>query len=360
VELQIADTLGSQILSSAYKDTIRVDSREDDPLLSQPAILRFEAYLRPGNYSAHLTVTDLETGAHLDFDRDLAMPDFRNGELHVSDPQLGAKIFASGHGSVLVKNGREIVPNVSRVFGAGLDTLFVYSEIYNLVEPDSLGKFSIAYFIRNAMDETVRTVFRIHKKPGKQCAVSLGIAVADLAYGPYTLIVRVKDLDSRKTVMIPSYLTIATREEMVSDVEYERLLRQLKYIANSNELKGLKSSRREDRVLVLNRFWESRNPLKGSGPNEFKHEFFRRLAFTNDNFFNFLGEGWESDQGRIYIQYGPPDYIDRQTGEFGSDATYQVWFYGDSNRRFYFVDDGNFGEYKIIDNFETISEISFH
>ena len=65
----------------------------------------------------------------------------------------------------------------------------------------------------------------------------------------------------------------------------------------------------EEQEQFVEQFWERRNPSPGSPENEFKEEYYRRIAYTNEKFASGI-PGWKTDRGRIYIMYGPADEIE--------------------------------------------------
>jgi GWxTD domain-containing protein len=84
----------------------------------------------------------------------------------------------------------------------------------------------------------------------------------------------------------------------------------------------------DERDQFIKRFWARRNP-PGTPSNTFRQEHYRRIAYTNEHFAATL-PGWETDRGRIYIVYGPPDEIDNETVKVnGSLRSEQVetWHY---------------------------------
>jgi GWxTD domain-containing protein len=64
----------------------------------------------------------------------------------------------------------------------------------------------------------------------------------------------------------------------------------------------------EERDQFVEAFWWRRDPTPDTYENEFKVEHYRRIVYANDHFAA-QGPGWESDRGRIYIVYGPPDHV---------------------------------------------------
>ena len=65
----------------------------------------------------------------------------------------------------------------------------------------------------------------------------------------------------------------------------------------------------DQREAFIKGFWERRNPTPGSAENEFKKEYYRRIAFADSHYKGTI-RGSKTDRGRIYIMYGPPDEID--------------------------------------------------
>lgn len=71
-----------------------------------------------------------------------------------------------------------------------------------------------------------------------------------------------------------------------------------------------KLTKEEQRDDFITAFWERRNPSPGSSQNAFKEEHYRRFAYANEHFGTSVREGWKTDRGRIYIVYGPPNYVE--------------------------------------------------
>ena len=74
------------------------------------------------------------------------------------------------------------------------------------------------------------------------------------------------------------------------------------------EFQGLTTT--ADRKAFIAEFWRRHDPTPETPENEFKKEHDRRVAYSNDRWRSLSGAGWKSDQGRIYIIYGPPDEIE--------------------------------------------------
>lgn len=85
---------------------------------------------------------------------------------------------------------------------------------------------------------------------------------------------------------------------------------EVPYIITSTERAAFKKLTTDDeREQFIEAFWERRNPNPGSPENEFKEEYYRRIAYANEHYASGI-PGWRTDRGRIYIMYGPPDEVD--------------------------------------------------
>lgn len=101
----------------------------------------------------------------------------------------------------------------------------------------------------------------------------------------------------------------ARQKEMESP--YKKWLEEeVPYIISDEERAAFRNlSTDEEREQFIETFWERRNPNPGSPENEFKEEYYRRIAYASEHYSSGV-PGWKTDRGRIYIMYGPPDEID--------------------------------------------------
>jgi len=102
----------------------------------------------------------------------------------------------------------------------------------------------------------------------------------------------------------------ALREEMEGGAYKRWLSDEVPYIITNEERAAFKKlSTDDEREAFIENFWERRNPNPGSPENEFKEEYYRRIAYANEHYASGI-PGWKTDRGRIYIMYGPADEID--------------------------------------------------
>ena len=103
---------------------------------------------------------------------------------------------------------------------------------------------------------------------------------------------------------------------------------QVRYIMTSDERQLFLRMPDADRKAFIEDFWKRRDPDPDTEENEFKTEYMNRVDRTRELFPTEGVPGWQTDRGRIYILYGPPQ--ERQTQLLGSEARGrcgEVWYY---------------------------------
>jgi GWxTD domain-containing protein len=82
------------------------------------------------------------------------------------------------------------------------------------------------------------------------------------------------------------------------------------YLVSPDEIKEFKAQKTDsDRVAFIERFWRRRDPTPATLVNEYRQLFWNRVQEANDKFLDRAGPGWQTDRGKIYILYGPPDEV---------------------------------------------------
>ena len=71
----------------------------------------------------------------------------------------------------------------------------------------------------------------------------------------------------------------------------------------------------------------------------FIEEFYSRIEYANNRFYNGLKDGSNTDMGKIFIIYGPPKNVENRMNESNQ---YEIWIY--PNKRFVFIN--RFGYYE--------------
>jgi GWxTD domain-containing protein len=82
------------------------------------------------------------------------------------------------------------------------------------------------------------------------------------------------------------------------------------YIITGEERKAFSELGTDDeREQFVEQFWLRRDPTPDTAENEYKEEHYRRIAWANERFASGM-PGWQTDRGRMYIRFGPPDEVE--------------------------------------------------
>ena len=191
------------------------------------------------------------------------------------------------------------------------------------------------------------------------CRVAVAMFSLTFALSPVAAQKKTGDQDpSEKPRNVKPELKKAYKDWLEKDVAY---------IIIDEERKAFKKLETDDeREHFIEEFWRRRDPDPDTDENEYREEYYERIAYANEHFASGI-PGWKTDRGRIYIMYGKPDELEthpaggtynRESYEGGgSTSTYpfERWFYRyiagvGSGIEIEFVDPTGSGEYRIARN----------
>ncbi|MFQ5652650.1 MAG: GWxTD domain-containing protein [bacterium] len=302
MSITLLDSAGSEVT----KQTHQILSQIADYQETEPALVRFVFVLEPGDYHAQVTLLDHKTKNSRTFTRRVRLPNYGNSELSFSDLEFASSITVSQDTtSVLVKNFRKIVPNVARVYGREVNTLYVYFEIYNIVWlPGTQDKWLDMRC--TILEDSVAVKSEKIRYPllGRSLAGDLGIRVDDLGPGRFRLLLKAMAPDGQ-VAQKETVFNIIKPYQLYSHGEMEEFMRQIAVIAAPDEIEHLKSD--DDTLRAIDQFWKSRDPTPNTEHNEMFLEFCRKVLYANEHFTCHGQPGWETERGRIYIINGQPN-----------------------------------------------------
>lgn len=154
------------------------------------------------------------------------------------------------------------------------------------------------------------------------------------------------------------------KKEPVNKVYRDWVSKDVAYIITKDEKKAFdKLTTDEERENFIENFWRRRDPNPDTEENEYREEFYERIAYANEHFTSGI-PGWKTDRGRVYITFGKPDSVeshpsggayDRPSYEGGGSTTtypFEIWFYRHLDSvgegiEIEFVDPTGTGEYRI-------------
>lgn len=293
------------------------------------------AEMYPAKYFMRTIVEDRDSKRSFTFEGLITLKEY-SGSIQVSD-----LVFVENNEGYF--NSEKVVPNVSNVFTTRDEGLAFFFE----VRADSSRDIEVAYNIFDKEEESVYSKKETISLVKGENVINESITFEKLSLGKYHLTIEVLDEKGE--------LISGTSKSFLSKIygfpgtilDLDEAISQMMYIASTSELDSLQEDGTfEDKLSRYLSYWKEKDPSPNTEENEVMEEYYRRVAYSNVNFKSYYS-GWKSDMGMIYITLGAPDQVDRHPFDYDSKP-YEVWDYYELNRRFVFVDQTGFGDYRLL------------
>jgi len=297
--------------------------------------------VEPGTYQASVQIQDQDSRKSARRQRNLLIMDFAKDSVSMSDIMLVNRLSTSG-------DKRSIVPNISGNVGHLTEGFFLFVEVYNKATLDSM---LLTWKILDHERKEVRQRSQEEALSGTMTQAFLKVDDLNLAAGTYFLTIDAQPLHAPQDGATLKATTSRTFSVRWSDLppgiqDLDKATDQMRYIARESEMEYIREATdpevKRQRFLE---FWKKRDPDPTTTFNEIMDEYFGRVDFVNKNYAHYI-EGWRTDRGMVYIYLGPPDNVERYPFQNNSKP-YEIWYYNDLNRRYVFIDESGFGDYKL-------------
>jgi GWxTD domain-containing protein len=121
----------------------------------------------------------------------------------------------------------------------------------------------------------------------------------------------------------------------LNDLDYAIFI--LRYIMTEEEYERMREGSESEKREKFKEFWKRRDPTPDTEHNEAMFEYYRRV---DEAYFKFrtlyVRDGADTDRGKIYILFGPPDDVKRLFED--DEMVQEVWSYPSLNKTFRFLD----------------------
>jgi GWxTD domain-containing protein len=293
--------------------------------------LEIEFDLKPGDYNLIFEFFDRETREPQRQDLKVNIPSMINSDILISGPILLDTIIVNEEGVLT------LWPSFSSDMFSGLKALWVYFEVFCKKYPADL---EINYHLLDSHgEERITGNFSRHiEAPVLRDRFALDIK--EFTFDNYQLVLAINNGD--KSAQAKRNFRVHSPGLPPSIQNLDEAIDQLIYIATERDIVRLKESFHGRRVEMFIKFW---NKWAGDEAEGYKmmDEYYRR-GTEADQLFN--EGGWKCDRGHVYMIYGPPSEIDRHPYDIYGKA-YEIWYYLEENKKFLFVDEGGFGDYRL-------------
>jgi GWxTD domain-containing protein len=339
--------------SPEVQDTTKVDFN----FLDQQ---RFQ--LGNGKYSFEIQLADANKDVKaVPFAQELTI-DFPADKPSISGIELVKSFKFTDQTTVLTKSGRDLVPYVFTFYPEQENELSFYGEIYNMDKVIGENqKFLISCFL-----ETAETGYKlndfaiIRKETAKPVNVMLySIDIRKVASGNYNLVVEARNQNNEVvtsnrmfiqrsnpniTLTLAEYTSLTTANTFVDAITnidtLKEYIRSIRPISGGIENQFVKEYLLSADLKLLQQyflgFWQQRDPVN---PDKAWQAYNQEVKKVQYNFGTKYKKGYNTDRGRVYLEYGPPNV---RTTAYNEPNTYpyEIWHYysmkNQRNKKFVF------------------------
>ncbi|CUU04571.1 GWxTD domain-containing protein [Candidatus Thermokryptus mobilis] len=298
-----------------------------------------------GDYKISVQVIDLDTKRGFRKEGFVTVRNFTKNPITMSDIMMVS--------SVKIENEtKTIIPNISKTITSTNQNFYLFFEVYNNTDKDD--SINITYKINRIKKKKKIESINVYSggatefvKPGKN-SIIVEVKNPNLGFGDYVIFVEARlksNSDNYSIAQTPFLVRWHEFPELISDLD--KAIEQLVYIAKPEEINYIKSAQDEaEKERRFLEFWRKKDPTPNTLKNELMEEYYGRVKYANEHFSHYI-EGWKTDMGMVYIIFGPPSSVDRHPFDIDSKP-YEIWYYYEINRRFIFLDETGFGDYRLI------------
>jgi GWxTD domain-containing protein len=241
----------------------------------------------------------------------LARPPLRADALGVSDLAFAWEAREGNPEHPFFKNGWEVVPNPSRIYGLLQPALTAYYEVYDRrpARADSALLLVSHEVVDAGGNVTVSGPDTVRTGSGEWGRV-VSLDVSKARTGSHTLRVRVVDPATGEETVSERAFSVLWKNDLWATSEQD-LLAEARVLFTEEEYERFRNMSAGDRAVYAEQFWARVDPSPNLPGNEVREEFLRRVAHANRQFGD-QGKGMLTDRGRIYIRFGEPDEIQHE------------------------------------------------
>lgn len=312
--------------------------------------------LKPGSYVLDIELQDLNTeGESINASKQFTIEDLTK-RVAISDIQVSESVTRGSETSIFFKSGYVMIPNLATFYPSEISKLPVYLEIYNSTQlGDSL--IVLKQTIRNTItgkEFDKSTIITRHKvasiipilRPVDISTIPSGNYLLEYAILKDTQEIAVKTFEFERSNDIldtyhPQLLLIDPAfQASITDDSVAYYLASLIPMSKPAEVKNilaiLKNKNKESARKHIQSFW-----TVTSGMNAYDSwiRYKSQVQLVEKVYKTNFQAGYETDRGRVYLQYGAPTTI-LQKEVSSSEYPYEIWQYNKigkfSNKRFIF------------------------
>jgi len=273
--------------------------------------------------------------------------DYPANQMVFSDIELISSYEKGGEG-LLVKNDYTLVPYVFNYYPESSNVLTFYNELYHSQLQLGDQPFMLYYYIRPfEVDKRLDQYFKMKKADPAPVRVTLSsFDIKNLPSGNYLLVMEARDRNNELLAQkelffqrsnpssefnLSSLLSLNTENTFVGSIaNRDTLVQYIKYltpISTDIERRFIAKQLNTANTTTLQKyflnFWYERDRVN---PEKAWADYLVLVKQANHNFSSVALQGFETDRGRVYLQYGQPNVISQNYNEPAA-YPYEIWHY---------------------------------
>jgi GWxTD domain-containing protein len=330
----IKNSGGHVAYNNTFSETMSNTENEQKKVTEKSVYAIKQIYLEPDKYKLNFSLKDKNSQKEYSKDYEFTVKDFSKKKIIFSDIMLVSNYREDASGQ------KEISPLVTKNVG-NLKDFYLFFEVYNCC--DDLHESSYGYRV---IDEKNKVLLDGNYSYYLDSGVSKKVEKLNtnlFIIGNYKF-----EITDKSTNEVVASKDFSYRWDFlpVSLKNLDLAVSQLVYLATSKEINYIKDAKtQEEKERRFLKFWKDIDPSPATPKNELLIEYYNRIKIANERYSHYV-DGWKTDMGMVYIIYGNPSNIERHPFESDSKP-YEIWEYYELKKRFIFVDNSGFGDYRL-------------
>ncbi len=311
--------------------------------------------LPSGEYDFELIIADKNLDLPPFRAKDKVTINFNSSDIAISDIELIESFSQASETSEMAKSGYDFIPYQDIYYPQSINKIAFYAEIYNTAKVfGEESQFVIATSIQDL--ETgipIESHFRIKRETSNHVNVIFNeFDISQLPSGNYNLVISVRDKENKEITSQSIFIqrsnpgvkfntnsiqNLATDNSFVSRMNnadsLREYIRMCGPIASANEKLFMMSNLRTGDTKILQQFflsfWQNRSAVD---PERAWLKYYGTVLGVEQEFGSTNKKGYETDRGRVYLQYGSPNQriIEPYSA---STLPYEIWQYYKYNKQ---------------------------
>ncbi|MCX6273951.1 MAG: GWxTD domain-containing protein [Bacteroidetes bacterium] len=317
-----------------------------------------------GSYTLELSITDKNSNDQKFTTSQKVVVNFPVESVSISDIELLESYTKSAAESKMSKSGYDLVPYISDFYPETMEYIRFYCEVYNtklmLGDDFYLARYAI---INDNNKQVLNDLVVSRKMKTADVSVLMGeFPLSQVMSGNYTLNFEIRDKSNEmlahKAVFFQRSFRIIVKEIEPTDdfTLFDVNNTFVSFITNKDTLKDYIAclypiSGKSDRQIADNQiaianvksmqqyfyyYWARQDKVN---PEKRWMDYKNEVDKVKGAYGTRITKGYDSDRGRVYLQYGPPNTIETSEND-PNTYPYEIWHYynvgGQTNKKFVF------------------------